>query len=115
VWMADENAIVRHKLYSLSIKHVTPLLTEIIKQGIQEGVLTTPYPDQMGEVVYAIAQGLGDTFGELLILHQPGSDSLHKLETVMAAYTDALERVLGAPGGSLKLIDTESLKEWFGA
>jgi hypothetical protein len=96
----------------MSLKHVTPLLTEIVKQGIREGVLMTPYPDQMGEVIYSIAQGLGDIFGELLLLHEPGSDNLRQLENVIAAYTDAIERVLGAPGGSLKLIDTELLREW---
>jgi hypothetical protein len=31
----------------------------------------------------------------------------------VAAYNDALERVLGAPAGSLKLMDAESLEEWF--
>jgi len=112
VWMADENAIVRQKLYSMSVKHVTPLLTEIVRQGVQEGVLTTPFPDQMGELIYSIAQSLGDTFGGLLLLHEAGSDSLRQLENVIAAYTNALERVLGAPSGSLKLMDTESLKEW---
>jgi AcrR family transcriptional regulator len=112
VWMADENAIVRQKMYSMSIKHVTPLLTEIIRQGVQEGALTTPYPDHMGKVIYSLAQGLGDIFGELLLLHDLKHDHLSQLETVIAAYTDALERVLGAPGGSLKLIDTESLREW---
>jgi AcrR family transcriptional regulator len=113
VWMADENAIVRQKLYSMSIKHVTPLLTEIIRQGIQEGVLSTPYPDQMGEVIYSIVQGLGDIFGELLLSHDLKDDSLGQLDTVISAYTDALERVLGAPSGSLHLIDTGTLKEWF--
>jgi AcrR family transcriptional regulator len=112
VWMADENAIVRQKLYSMSIKHVTPLLTEIVQQGVREGALMTPYPDQMGKVIYTIAQGLGDIFGELLLSDEPGRDNLQELETVIAAYTDTIERVLGAPGGSLKLMDTEMLKEW---
>jgi AcrR family transcriptional regulator len=112
VWLADENAIVRQKLYSMSIKHVTPLLTEIVQQGIQEGVLMTPYPDQIGEVVYSIVQNLANTFGELLLSQETEVDTLQQLETVIAAYTDSLERVLGAPEGSLKLIDTKSLKEW---
>lgn len=112
VWVADENAIVRQKMYSMSIKHVTPLITEIIQQGVREGVLNTPYPDQMGKVVYSIAQSLGDIFGELLLSHDFKDDTLSQLETLIAAYTDALERVLGAPSGSLKLIDTESLREW---
>src|SRR5579859_6436037 len=39
VWYADENAIVRHKLYLARIKRFTPWLEEIIRQGIEEGVL----------------------------------------------------------------------------
>jgi hypothetical protein len=32
---------------------------------------------------------------------------------LVAAYNDTLERVLGAPAGSLNLMDDETLKEWF--
>jgi AcrR family transcriptional regulator len=113
VWLADENAIVRQKMYSVSIKHVTPFLTKIIQQGVQEGVLTTHYPDQVSEVIYALVMRLGDTFGEMLISYVPGRDDLRQIERLMDAYTDALERVLGAPSGSLVLMDYESLKVWF--
>jgi hypothetical protein len=32
---------------------------------------------------------------------------------IVIAYTDAVERVLGASKGSIHLMDTEALKEWF--
>ena len=38
--------------------------------------------------------------------------SIHGEQRTVAAYTDALERVLGAPPGSLSLVDDETLKEW---
>jgi hypothetical protein len=44
VWYADENAIVRHKLYLARVKRFTPWLEGIIRHGVEEGVLTTPYP-----------------------------------------------------------------------
>jgi hypothetical protein len=34
------------------------------------------------------------------------------MERMSAAYSDALERVLGAPKDSLQLVDTETLSEW---
>ena len=113
VWLADENAIVRQKLSAMSVKRVTPLLTQIIHQGIQEGVLTTSYPDQFGGVVYTLLQSLGDSLSELMLSHEPGRDDPQQLETIVAAYTDALERVLGAPRDSIVVIDDETLKEWF--
>jgi AcrR family transcriptional regulator len=113
VWLADENAIVRQKMFSLSIEHVSPLLTEIIHQGIREGSLTTSYPDQMSEVIYSLVLRLGDTFGLYLLSYVPGRDDLRQLQILMDAYTEALERVLGAPKGSLILMDSEALEEWF--
>jgi AcrR family transcriptional regulator len=113
VWYADDNAIYRQKLRTAGVKLVTPWLSVIIRQGIQEGVLTTSYPDQVGEVVLSLAMNLGDTLGELLLSFEAKRDDMLRIERIVAAYTDAVERVLGAPGDSLQLVDTQTLKEWF--
>jgi AcrR family transcriptional regulator len=116
VWQADENAIVRQKLLTMSVKRVTPLLTEIIRQGRQEGVFTTSYPDQVCHVIIYILLGLSDTIVDLFLSDEVHRDASH-IENVVTSYTDALtdalERVLGAPTGSLNLVDLETLKEWF--
>jgi AcrR family transcriptional regulator len=116
VWLADENAIVRQKLFAMSVKRVTPLLTEIIRQGIQEGVFKTAYPDQVCHVILYVLQGLSETIIELLISSETNHDSARiesGVTVYIAALTDALERVLGTPKGALHLIDPETLKEWF--
>lgn len=38
---------------------------------------------------------------------------MRQLENALLAFQDAMERVLGAPPGSLKLIDMASLEPWF--
>ncbi len=113
VWYTDENAIVRQKMLTTGAKRIIPLLTVIIRQGIKEGVLTTSYPDQVGGVVFSIIHGLGDTLAGLLLSFETQRDDLRHIECTVAAYTDALERVLGTPRSSLQLIDNETLKEWF--
>jgi TetR/AcrR family transcriptional regulator, transcriptional repressor for nem operon len=116
VWLADENAIVRQKMFSTSVRQITPSLAEIIRQGVQEGVFTTAYPDQLSHAIIYFLQGLGDTIIELLIANETNPDP-QRIESTVTAYTNALsdtmERVLGTPSGSLKLIDPASLKEWF--
>lgn len=112
-WYADNNAIVRHKVFTSGIKQIAPLLTTVIRQGIQEGALKTPYPDQVSEVILSLFQGLGDSLSGAILSYEPNRDSLQDVEKTVAAYTDALERVLGAPPGSLNLMDVETLKEWF--
>ena len=113
VWYADENAIVRQKLFAMSIERVTPLLSEIIHQGIQEGVMTTSYPDQAGEIIFSLLQSLGDAFIRLLLSFELDRGNLRQSKIIVAAYTEALERVLGAPSGSIEIIDDATQKEWF--
>ena len=113
VWYADDNAIVRQKLRMTGVKLVAPWYSAIIRQGIQEGVFKTSYPDQVGEVVLSLIQDLGDTLGELLLSFKPERDDMLRIENTVAAYTDAVERVLGVSTGSLHLTDAETLKEWF--
>ncbi|MCL5994794.1 MAG: TetR/AcrR family transcriptional regulator [Chloroflexi bacterium] len=115
VWYADENAIVRQKVFTLASRRIAPMLTRIIHQGIQEGVLKASFSEHAGEVVFSLFQGLADTFAGLLLSCGAHQDELRHTESTLSAYMDALERILGAPTGSLHLIDAEMLKEWFTA
>jgi AcrR family transcriptional regulator len=114
-WYSDDNAIVRQKVRATIFKRITPLLTEIIHQGVQEGSLTTAYPDQIGEVALSLLQDLWDALARLLLSPELKSDDLQRIERIVAAYLDGLERVLGVALGSLHLIDAQVLKEWIDA
>ncbi|MHB0869152.1 MAG: TetR/AcrR family transcriptional regulator [Chloroflexota bacterium] len=113
VWYADDNAIVRQKVSAGGFKRVTPMLTTIICQGVREGVMTVSHTEHAGEVVLSILQGLGDSFTQSLLSPEHGGGDLGRVESSVAAYNDALERVLGAPSGSVELVDAETLREWF--
>jgi 5,10-methenyltetrahydromethanopterin hydrogenase len=41
------------------------------------------------------------------------SENLRQVEALYAAYSDALERILGAPKGSIQFMAAEALKVWF--
>jgi AcrR family transcriptional regulator len=113
VWYTDDNAIVREKMITAMVKRFAPLLSVIIRQGVQEGVLSTSYPDSMAEAVIYLIKSLGDTFIEPLLAGEPKDEDFLRIENAVAAYTDALERILGASKGSLHLMDTATLEEWF--
>lgn len=112
VWYTDDNAIVRQKLHTANDKRTVPLLTTIIRQGIQEGVMTVSYPDQIGEIVLSIMADLSEKLGMQLLSCEPDLATLQLMEDTTAAYTEALERVLGAARGSLYIVDSETLKLW---
>ncbi|MCW5849263.1 MAG: TetR/AcrR family transcriptional regulator [Anaerolineae bacterium] len=112
VWYTDENAVVRQKLRARMVKEVAPLLAAIIQQGVQEGVWSTGYPDQVGEVVLSLVYDLSDTVAGHLLASYPACDPLPRMQRSLAAYTEALERVLGAAPGSIQVIDPAILAEW---
>jgi len=112
VWYTDDNAIVRQKVTSSGLKKITPMLTAIIRQGADEGVFRTPHPDQVCAVVFSIMLGLGDSLAETLLAPASANDMLPTMHNTVAAYTDAMERILVAPGGCVQLIDEQTLKEW---
>jgi AcrR family transcriptional regulator len=112
VWYGDENAIVRHKLHIVRVKRFTPWLEEIIRQGVEEGVMTTPYPDQAARLVLSLLEDLGYATVEMLLAAEHEPDDLPRLERIATATADALERVLGAPTGCLQRSSREELAQW---
>jgi AcrR family transcriptional regulator len=122
IWYADENALLRQKVQAESIRRMSPLLTQIIQQGIREGCFSTPFPGQSGEVVFTLLLGFGELNAGLLLelgLGQLPPESrprqaelLQQILDNTAAFTSAFERILGAPPGSLEIMPPDLLAQW---
>ena len=118
VWYAEDNSVVRMKMDEALIERRAPLLNEVVRQGVSEGVFTTVYPDQAGEVILILMQGMGNTHIKLLSQAMQESDSqcineiVQSIVTVHAAYMDAIERVLGAPPHCLYRADEDVARMW---
>jgi TetR/AcrR family transcriptional repressor of nem operon len=114
IWYSDQNALARQKLLKMTVEHLGPIFTEIIKQGVQEGTFSTPYPKVASEVTINLIHDLAYASGQMLLSEEvKQSENLRQVETLYAAYSDALERVLGAPKGSIQFMAAEALKVWF--
>ncbi len=114
VWYQEENAIVREKVYMEGVRRVSPLLTQIFRQGIEEGTITSSYPERVGEVVMCLVEGLSQTYARYLLAEDETDPDLETIRAATETFQEALERVLGAPAGSLKMVDNEIMKAWFG-
>ena len=114
VWYSDDNALVRQKMLARTVERMSPFFTEIIKQGIQEGDFTTPYPEVAGQVTINLIYDLAFDSGQMFISEDIKEiENLQKVESLYAAYSDVLERILGAPNGSIQLMTAEALEIWF--
>jgi hypothetical protein len=94
------------------------MMRSIIEQGMAEGALKPAFPDQAAEVIYTLMQGMGDGFANLVFKADSCTGAAQdngpgqRLERIVAAYNDALERILGAPTGSIHLMDAETVRIW---
>jgi AcrR family transcriptional regulator len=112
IWYKDDNALLRDKAKVASIKNTIPVLAKIIEQGTAEGVFAAECPADMAEIILQIAQGLSEALAKIILERDPEVDCLALIEGKITAYQGAIERVLKAPPGSIRLVTLEQVKPW---
>jgi len=103
----DENIVLLHRMNERSIQKVSPMLAEIIAQGIEEGQFITEYPHESAEIIMYMAVGLSTQLRAIIMEGRRDKDSLEYANLKLSAYERAVERILGAPDGSMTLIDVD--------
>ena len=105
LWRHENNALLRQKISQESMRSTTPSLEAIIRQGRQEGVFDTEHPREAAIIVAGMGLHLADALIDAM--DDDGPEPLDitgaRTQSVVAAYTDAFERILGAPSGSLEM------------
>jgi hypothetical protein len=114
VWNSDGNAIVREKLRRLTERIMVPLLSAIVTQGVDEGAFRVDSPNETATVLVALMEGFQQQASDLFIARQAGTVTFEVVQRSVAANTDAFERILGIPKGSLTLTSESTLRFWFG-
>jgi AcrR family transcriptional regulator len=112
VWYTDENAVCRQTLRETRITHFSPLLEAILHQGREEGVVTLSYPDQTGRVILTLVEDLSDTLARMLLFREMRPYDASAPERVVAASTEAVERILGVAPSSFCLVPSSDLRQW---
>ncbi len=114
VWLSDHNAIVREKLRRTTMERMVPLLSRIVKQGVDEGTFTVSSPTETARVLVMLLHGFQDGATELFVARQKRLISYEDVERTMATYAEAFDRILGVPVGKIIFGDEAVLREWFG-
>ena len=113
VWLSDHNAIVREKFRRVVVDRLTPVMASIIRQGQAERVFTVTSPEEAARVFVSFLLSLNQSTTELYMDRQADRISLEDVRRALDAQVEAMERVLGAPPGSLTLVDETVLHAWF--
>lgn len=88
-----QNALMHQKIQKVIINGLPPILTAIIREGIEQGMFSTPFPYECMEMVVIYANTVFDDDMITLTNEERGSR--------MLAFVCNVERLLGAASGSL--------------
>lgn len=114
VWISDENALVREKFRRFVTARLVPVLAPVLRQGNQEGTVSTGPVEPAAAVLLGLILAANDTACHLFIARRENAVSFQEVERTLAAYGEAFERILGLPPGSLPGLEPETLRFWFG-
>lgn len=83
----------------------------IVHQGVREGSFDNACPEQAGEVLMTLVQGMGDAHAAALLALAGGANKqqcIARITTTYTAYLDAIERVAGIPNQTVPRADTSA-------
>jgi AcrR family transcriptional regulator len=115
MWYGPDNLAFRLVVDRESAKRLAPLLSAIVRQGVDEGQFATAHPDQAGTIIFAIVQALQDAMAERLLGVASRSPSAKDMVSTHWAHMEAIERYLGVPVGTLNRVDTRAVNSWIAA
>jgi AcrR family transcriptional regulator len=111
--ISDENVLLQRKLQMKSAQMAARELAKIIAQGVEEGVFATQFVPESAEMVIALHNTFSESLADLLLHPDKYDNPMAIAQRKLSAAQTATERVLGAPSGSLPMIDEKALMVWF--
>jgi TetR/AcrR family transcriptional regulator, transcriptional repressor for nem operon len=112
VWYAPDNLAFRLLVDSATAKRLAPLLSLIVRQGVDEHHFATAYPEQAGAIIVAVVQALQDAIAAQLLTRTAKANDV---VATHSAHIEAIERYLGVPAGTLYRADARAVNGWIAA
>jgi hypothetical protein len=91
-----QNALMHQKIQKVIINGITPILTGIIREGIEQGLFSTPFPYECMEMVVAY---MNTVFDDEMV-NVTDEERASRIQ----AFIFNVERLFGAESGSLMCI-----------
>lgn len=108
----DKNFYFRYKVYQNSTDMLAPEFAKIIKQGLKEEFFNTPYPDEASRMFFELSFILSEKVPKMIMEIDRFPENIEKIERELENYQFAIERIIGATEGSIKIFNRALLKKF---
>jgi AcrR family transcriptional regulator len=108
----ESNVYFRYKIYQKNTDIVAPEFYKIVQQGIKEETFNTPYPLESSRMIFELASNLTEKVSKLILEINENPENYKKLEREYQNYQLSIERILGAPEGSIDFFTDNLLNKF---
>lgn len=105
----EDGAMMREKLKQRTLTLLKPAMDDIIAEGVQTGCFSLPRPALAGSLVLRLSAQFTDEAAEILAAPGDAAAKLSDIYAKLELYRHTVERMLGAPFGSITLYDMKHL------
>ncbi|CDX44966.1 putative transcriptional regulator [Mesorhizobium sp. SOD10] len=99
-----ENLVLFHRINLAASAAFSPLLVEIIKQGVADGTFRTFDPEGVADIVMQFGMATHGVVAKAIVGGDADMDvAIEALEKRVRLYEIALDRILGLPDGSIRI------------
>ena len=103
----DKNLLLRHKMNKRSTELTLPLMSKVFEQGKNEGVFDIEYPEATARIILFFGTSLGEYNAKLMMSLDENPDNIEEMKKHFNLYQTSIQRILGAPEGSIEIFDKE--------
>ncbi len=101
----DKNLLLLYKMNKRTVETTLPLLSKVFAQGKNEGSFNIEYPVETAHIVLLFGTSLGEYNAKLMMSLEENPDNINELQRHLNLYQMSVQRILGAPEGSIKVFD----------
>lgn len=98
----DENIMLRHKINRKTSTAASPLLAEIIREGIEEGFFDTAYPDDTAELLLSMTSIFAERNVDSMSRLRDDPGQLDLISRRLEIFITWMERILGTDHGLIE-------------
>jgi AcrR family transcriptional regulator len=114
VYYREENDRLRRRFMDKLLAIAADDLARVVEQGVSEGLFDTPYPHDAIRIIFGLSE---EVTRDAVDLIEKSLEDPRYVEKAVERYRicgHAMERILGAAPGSIRFLDPDSVRVFFG-
>lgn len=105
----ERDAAIREHTRRIAIEKLTPFINDVVGEGLEDGILHTRYPVDIGRLALMLAWDVDDAACAMLAKDPDNPECIIPIMEMLNAYRESVENLLGAPFGTLEIFDVGHL------